>query len=687
MNGCLYGLRSAVVAGIAVVSFGAAAGLPPAEPAPDRFTMYNIIPFSPGREEVAAKDVKEYTQRTGNRIVLYSLTLHPEGKPATLKVDAAVESYGKFAKLLEGTDVRPGILLQAILGHWPRVDKDVEPWQRTIRIDGAVGRFCPLDDRFRNYIRTTAAKLGSCRPCLVLTDDDVRSFSPKAECFCPLHVAEFNRRAGTKHTSDSLRKAALGWEYGDAHDTVFSDLQRDTVTKVCELIREGLDSVDPSIPSGACQPGWPREHMRVPGYAKKLAAKGQVPFFRLANGQYTEATPKTDLHYVLLRTMCGIETAAGSGCLLLDEADTWPHNPWSKSAAAMHAKLVTSAFVGLKGAKLWYVNTHKGNYPVSRNYTDVLADHRGLYGAVASASAVSSPCGILIPCHKGFPFDSLKNDGKRTMPLDGNNWAARVFGIFGIPFLATCDLERDAIYAVSGARSVARFDDDSLRKLLSRRLLLDGDAAKAFAERGFGSYLGLELAKGEAPRWTGERDEETGDWVAFPMTSKATAFRALPGAKIRSSLAWRAWSGATEFERVAPAAVLCTNALGGTVMSVAYHMHMGVPYSYSEARMAWLTRRLADLNGGKPMDNVSACGQNVLSIVRKTAEGADLVFIANVNFDPLRSVRISRAVKPSNVEILSQNGVWGAAKWDWADGILKVSVPLPCYETTMFRIK
>ena len=85
---------------------------------PGGFTPLNIVSYSPGREEVAAKDSVEYFQRTGNDIVLYSLTLHPQGRPAMDTVDRAVASYRKFAALLKGTGVRPGILLQAILGHW-----------------------------------------------------------------------------------------------------------------------------------------------------------------------------------------------------------------------------------------------------------------------------------------------------------------------------------------------------------------------------------------------------------------------------------------------------------------------------------------------------------------------------------------------------------------------------------------
>ena len=46
------------------------------------FTLYNVVPFSPGAERVAAADAREYLERTGNDLVLYSLTLHPEGRPA-----------------------------------------------------------------------------------------------------------------------------------------------------------------------------------------------------------------------------------------------------------------------------------------------------------------------------------------------------------------------------------------------------------------------------------------------------------------------------------------------------------------------------------------------------------------------------------------------------------------------------
>ena len=56
----------------------------------DRFTFLNILPCRPGKEELVAKDAIEYAERTGNPYVLYSLTLHPQGKPAMKTVDACI---------------------------------------------------------------------------------------------------------------------------------------------------------------------------------------------------------------------------------------------------------------------------------------------------------------------------------------------------------------------------------------------------------------------------------------------------------------------------------------------------------------------------------------------------------------------------------------------------------------------
>lgn len=81
------------------------------------FIVYNIVPFSPGREAEAAADAIELREKTGIDRPLYSLTLDPCREPLTNQIVEATASYRAFRAALEGADVRPGILVQAILGH------------------------------------------------------------------------------------------------------------------------------------------------------------------------------------------------------------------------------------------------------------------------------------------------------------------------------------------------------------------------------------------------------------------------------------------------------------------------------------------------------------------------------------------------------------------------------------------
>ena len=63
----------------------------------ESYRLYNVVPMYLGHEkEQAAKCVEMY-ERTGEDLALYSLTLHPEGKPAFAKVEVkAVEGELSF---------------------------------------------------------------------------------------------------------------------------------------------------------------------------------------------------------------------------------------------------------------------------------------------------------------------------------------------------------------------------------------------------------------------------------------------------------------------------------------------------------------------------------------------------------------------------------------------------------------
>lgn len=653
----------------------------------DSFTMLNIIPCRPGSEAVAAADAAEFAERTGNPYCLYSLTLNPKGKPAMKTVDTVVASYRKWAELLKGSKVKPAILLQAIIGHWTQdlAEKESEDWQRAINVKGVVTRYCPLDPRYRAYIFETARKLASCAPALILSDDDVRAFSPDAECTCPLHVAEYNRRTGRNLTAEEMRAMLHKADWRSPEHVAFVEMQRDTVAGVCALIRKGIDSVDPGIPSGVCEPGWAWARRYIADNAFAMAGPSHTAWARLANGQYSENSAKSEIGSIVLRTMSSIERMRDSGVLLLDESDTWPHCLWSKSSVAFHAKLAASAFLGMKGAKIWLVNAHKGRYPVSRHYTDVLARHRGFYPAVSAAIRGSRMEGVLIPGISIYPQSNAARSRGKFDTFERGGWAQVVFSWYGVPYAVTEDFKRDGIYALGGDDALNRLTDEDIREILSHRVIVEGKAFKALVKRGFSDLIGAGLRDDE-PLYTGEYNEKAGDFLVLPRSSRPPLLRALPGAKTLTSLIWRETAYSKDFERVAPATTVFRNRLGGTVAVMSYHFGLSGSYLYSEARQRFVNDVLDAVNGSA-VDNVCMNAQNVLALCRRAPDGSDLVLLQNLNYDPESTVLIRRRARPASVELMDRGGTWRETTFTWKDGIAAIPGDWPCYGVKMLRFR
>lgn len=652
-----------------------------------RYTMLNIVPTSIGSEDVAAADALELYEKAGVDHPLYSMTLHPEGKPAMAKVERVVASYHRFADALKGTGVKPGILLQAIVGHWPRTDKEIEPWQRTIDIKGNAVRFCPFDPGYRAYIREVGRRLAAEHPSVILADDDVRAFSPHAECFCSLHAAEYGRRLKREFTSETMRAHVASLAYDHPDTAVFAELQKDTVLTVLKELRAGIDEVDPSIPGGCCQSGWVWERDRLPEYARVMSG-GAKPFFRLGDGNYAEHSAKDDYPWLLTRSLA-LFARARSACDadLITEADTWPQNLWAKSGAAFHANLAHGAFIGTVGAKIWLVNCHRDGIPVTRHYTKVLADHRGYYDALGAAGAKGAQTGFVLPLQGRYPVDAIKDAARdRTEFFEKVNWVTRVFGVFGIPFRVSFDLDDEScVYALGTRKSVARFSDDDLRKMMKHRVVVEGDAVDTLLERGFGGLIGVKVASG-AGTFTGERHEATGLFAPLPESSKPTLFAPVEGAETLSSLVWRPYKAATEFTRVTSAATFFRNALGGRIVCMAYHFRLGGGFCHSESRKKIMFDILSKLSDDD-LEGASLNDQNMLVQVRKGGDGWRYVHSTNLNPDFTGDLRIRVKRRPGAVERLSDHGVWQKTDFSWNGGELVIGADLPLWGETAVRIR
>jgi len=645
------------------------------------YRLYNVVPMYLGHEAEQAARCVEMFERTGEDTALYSLTLHPEGRPATDKVDKYVASYRAFAAALKGTKVKPGILVQAILGHWPRTDKDIEPWERTIDQDGKTVRFCPLDPGFGAYIDYVFTALARERPSFILTDDDVRAYSHGCECFCATHVKLFNARRGTNYDSDALRAAVAKSKPGEPDYDAFFRLQREMMEDaVVGRIRRAIDSVDPSIQAGICIAG--EEHRLCAPLARRIAARGQTPVMRCATGLYAERMSADRFPRVYMR-MLGFEAAyRGSGIDLLDEADTCPQNLWSKSARSFMTHLVASCFVGMKGAKTWYVNGIRATgIPVSGAYTDVLAGHRGRLGALAREVEGSSFAGLAVPCFKEAKSWHMIHDHGDFFVV-GNSVASALVP-FGVPITASADFGSDRlVFALGDAAEVDHMSDGDLERMFSGRVLVLRDAALALVSRGRADLIGVEVEK-KPLLFSSEQDMMNNSFLAFsPSMDGSFELRPAPGCETISRFVFRPYAGAKP-EPVSASAVLYRNALGGRVVTSAFHAGMMSLHQFSEGRKRWLTACLDRLVGGR-FEAICGNDQDVLVSERVKPDGTRLVLAVNLNSDPISRLSLRLAGNPV-VEALSADGKWRRAETSRRGEFIDVVLPLGFYEAGVVR--
>lgn len=651
------------------------------------FSVFNIVPCLPGEEAKLAAEMAEYHQRTGFDTVLYMLACAPEGKPAMAKIDGHVESYRKFATACKAADpeLKVGILIQSILGHFvgDAVVKDREDWQRSIDNTGKPYRWCARDPDFRAYVKAFTKRLAAEKPCWIMTDDDVRNI--RGDCFCPLHAEELNRRTGFRRGAEEWRKAILASKPGEPDYEAYFKLQRETLEGINALVREAIDEVDPTIPGSVCMGG--EEYRFVGNHARAIAAKGQKPLLRVANSVYLEhqrgAYPELE---AVTRTQAYVALYEDEDVTMIDEADTWPQNLWSKSAISYHSHMVKGLFCGLSGAKVWYVNAHRWGSEIPRGYTDAMAAHKGYYTALATALEGTRPHGVVTPAiNKSAEWNAARpvviGD---NFPRADKTWAEKVFGHMGVPMTASTHFERDGVWELAGAAMVNRLTDDELKAILSHRVIVDGKAAVALTTRGFADLIGA-TASTESPAVNFERYADTRLSAGRLVKNDGAPTYALkPGARAFTELCFKSPTG--EATPVAPGTVIFRNALGGTVALTAYGYY-GIFYNlYSIERKRWLERTLAELNGGS-FDCIVRNEQEVLALARTSADGKTVYVGAfNHGYDPLDGVELTVASAPRRVETLANDGMWKSVPVAFSDGTIRVPCTVPCQGEVVIRI-
>ena len=638
----------------------------------------NIVPFFPDRLDYMALEAKRLLDCAGIDSPAYCMSLHPEGNDPLEKPRYYAAQFGALQEKLRDSGIRPGILVQSVMGHgWRGQVLCGRDWQYTVNINGSTAyRMCPLDQNFLGYVQEVFRLLGALRPAFFLTDDDIRLINNSEsglECFCPLHLAAFHERSSRRFTADELREYMRNAPPGDETAEIFDRIRRESLLNLVSLIRSAIDETDENIPCGCCAGG--REYMLMEALCKVLAGKN-TPFLRIHNAMYLEE--KTLDFPLRMYHTCLMKKAAGSIPILLDEADTYPHNRFSKSAVGMHSHITGGILNGVNGAKLWLTNTQEPEAAESRQYEKILGEHRGFYDkllGLCSRIDWRGPRTVLPP--KELQWRPAAMSGYYLW----HDWQWQYLNRFGIPG-SYGDFDGERVTLLSGEMAAA-MSGAELERILKGKVLLDGDAAFAVQEKGLSRLIGAVPERKEF-RFSCEKMVEDGCRMRFLNDFSAPFYKDVKG-EIISRLVLFPFNKSPECRDIAPGSFYFENSAGGRVAVTAVSMKNIISNMLAPLRKQWLIRLLRRIDPSSVPAYVEN-NQDIYFRYGVTADGEQIAALVNLSFDRLEQPRISFLKPFRRIWRLAPAGNWEEQPFTLIGGSAVLECVLSTYENIIWKI-
>ena len=448
---------------------------------------YSIMSLNKEHVDEFCADIEYQVKNKIATMPLFCMTLTPEGDPTIDKADLLCSVYEKYKEKLDAAGVPSGALIQASIGHGWKLNEPSAFRKYTNLTNGETPEVCcPLDQGFRRYIRNSAKRIAQTHPDHIMLDDDFRLLlRPGKGCACPLHMAEFNRLAGTDLTREELYSAICkNDEEARKYKKIFIKTQVDSLIDCAKEIRAGIDEVDPKIHGSYCM-------CRNEGayeIAEIMAGKGNPVTLRINNAVYCQRDRR---FLTTLMQRMALETASLTKMpdVLLAETDTCPQNRYSTSAATLHSHFTLSILQGAMGAKHWITRLSEYEPNSGTAYRKKLEKHSKFYEELSKISQGVEwmGCRQSLPTTPFFPFTA-----DETEPQNDNGWSAHVLDRMGLPIYFEGGFSCNGACFFDRKRD-AGFSNEELLEFFKGNVVLDASAAVRFIERGFGKYLGVDV--------------------------------------------------------------------------------------------------------------------------------------------------------------------------------------------------
>jgi hypothetical protein len=455
-----------------------------------------------------------------------------------------------------------------------RTLKQNQSWQTMVDWRGqpASAVVCPLDPLWQAYYKEVLSLFAAEGFRVIWLDDDIRlaNHAPLdwGGCWCPLHVAEYNRRTGSSATREQIVQACM--QPGEPHPwreawlNMWDETQLALVAEfhqVLELsgVKLGLMSSGPMMHA--------MEGRRWSKWWEALNGAQSTPH-RLHFSSYSDALGSSlPLNIHMLDMNRSLERQDAE---IDPEIENFPHG-WNRSLRQSAVQMVLSQVFGADHLYLSlydYLGNPPDDFPevgkFLSNWKPALDWLSDLFPRSMQSQGV------------GCPWSEDQTRRKHAKPgaaswMDSlfcatHGWPAWLGG-FGVPF----QMRMSATVNALGGEMAWAFSEEEILRLLEHGLLLDGPAARILQERGFGRYIGLgdihlvsqkdslfTIEELTDPRFT-SRVGALIDINDKPCTQQIIQGTPLPGAEVISALR------DPKFARVGHGVVIYANELGGRI--------------------------------------------------------------------------------------------------------------------------
>lgn len=609
--------------------------------------LYSIMPLDVEHVEEICLDVKNQYEQGVCDCALFMMKLVPEGTPPIDKAKLECEKYDLFRDRLKKLGLECGILVQCSIGHGYKLDQ-MFPFTQSVGLNDGQKKnvVCPYDQDFRKFMYEQFQTLAKHRPKVIMLDDDFRLVARAARgCACELHLKEFNKLTGevVEGAEQLYKMLTTKSDKQEEYVSAFLKTQSQSLIDCAKAMREGIDSVDPTILGIYCCCGKFAENAGEIGQI--FAGKNNPVVVRMGNGFYCRESAKT-LSSVGIRFAQQKEFIKDQVDYMLAESDTCPQNRYSTSANSVHTHMIMSILEGAIGAKHWItrLTTHEPESGVA--YRKTLAKYRKMYDALINIYPKIKWQGCRIPIIKQREYGFIR-------PLvEESGWAVRVLERMGFPLFYSSDPEGACFVDENCAPSLT---DQEILDILKGTAILSGGAVENFISRGYGEYLGVDIKEWTGPNQSRERFIDINKTCAIQLNGK----QLIPNSDKTKTLSYvEHIKNGTENIPLFPAVTSYENSLGGTI--VCYSGTPNARFVYFEAfSMLNQSRKTQFENILKSTGNLPAYYKGDAEVYVKSGvlkDGGQIVALTNLSYDILEDFKLGGLETATSVKMLTPDG-------------------------------